>query len=537
MLSRQQRAVLPHLWRLIGSPFGGDLSDPELLERFLGQRDAAAFAALVRRHGPAVLGVCRRVLRNGHDAEDAFQATFLVLARKARFIARREALGSWLYGVAYRVALRARADAARRRKHESQAAQRVEAQTACDALADDVRPVLDEEVSRLPDKYRRPVVLCYFEGKTYQEAARLLGWPPGTVSVRLARARGLLRRRLALRGLALSSAALAVCLAEGSASAAEVGLLADAVAGAAVGWLAGPAAAGVSAEVIALTEGVVNTMLVRKLKTLVGAFLVIGVTLGGAGALWRLTPAGAVDQPGEALHAGAGQARGESVAAADRPEPPGKTSPAPSPAAPPFLGADGPPGAPPRALATPAGEGARAPQTRIGLINLKRVFKGAKKLQAVQADLRTRMGQFQRDLEMLKKQVQQIQAECDDPTTPAGRREELGLQIKRINRESEDKRESARELMGKLQGDAVVTAYREVEEAAKRIANVRGLELVLFYNEALTEADFYNPRNLEAKLSQPGALIPMVVAPGMDITEAVIEALNRASAPGSGVRP
>src|SRR5947208_3489648 len=102
MLNRQQKVILPHLCRLIGSPAGRDLSDGDLLERFLGRRDAAAFAALVRRHGPTVLGVCRRVLRNAHDAEDAFQATFLVLARKGRSIARREALGSWLYGVAYR---------------------------------------------------------------------------------------------------------------------------------------------------------------------------------------------------------------------------------------------------------------------------------------------------------------------------------------------------------------------------------------------------------------------------------------------------
>src|SRR5579884_3161260 len=118
MLNRQQREIFPQLCRLIGPQFGGGLSDRELLERFHCQRDAAAFAALVRRHGPAVLGVCRRVLRNAADAEDAFQATFLILVRKARSIARPDALGSWLYGVAYRVSLKARADAQKRRQRE-----------------------------------------------------------------------------------------------------------------------------------------------------------------------------------------------------------------------------------------------------------------------------------------------------------------------------------------------------------------------------------------------------------------------------------
>src|SRR5262249_22740610 len=150
--------------------------------------DAAAFAALVRRHGPTVLGVCRRVLHNAHDAEDAFQATFLVLVRKGRSIAKREALSSWLYGVAYRVALKAQADLVRRRQHERQAAGRFDEASQPETTGDDLRPILDEEVNRLPDKYRRPIVLCYFEGKTYQEAARLLGWPAGTTSVRLARA-------------------------------------------------------------------------------------------------------------------------------------------------------------------------------------------------------------------------------------------------------------------------------------------------------------------------------------------------------------
>jgi RNA polymerase sigma factor (sigma-70 family) len=176
MLNRQQKVILPHLRRLMGSRFGGELSDRELLERFLGEGDGAAFSALVRRHGRTVLGVCQRVLKNAHDAEDAFQATFLVLVRKARSIAKRESVGSWLYGVAYRVALKARAEVVRRRTREMQAGMAKD-EAKHDGLRDELPPILDEEVNRLPAKYRQPIVLCYFEGKTYQEAARLLGWP------------------------------------------------------------------------------------------------------------------------------------------------------------------------------------------------------------------------------------------------------------------------------------------------------------------------------------------------------------------------
>jgi RNA polymerase sigma factor (sigma-70 family) len=511
MLNRQQKVILPHLCRLIGSASGGDLSDGDLLERFLGRRDPAAFAVLVRRHGPTVLGVCRRVLRNAHDADDAFQATFLVLARKARLIGRREALGSWLYGVAYRVALRARADAARRRKHEGRAANRTEHQPQSDGAWDDVRPILDEEVSRLPDKYRRPVVLCYFEGKTYQEAARLLGWPAGTASVRLARARELLRGRLALRGLALSSGAMAACMAEATAPASEACLLAEAAAHAAMRWLTDPTAAGLSSQVIALAKGVVNAMLLRKLKTAAGVLLLAGLTLGGAGALYRdggTAPASAADRLGADAFADA--------------EPPRR--------------ADAPLGAPPQALAPAAGEGARPPQTRIGLINMSRVLKGSKKLQARQAELRTATQQAQEKLDALRKHVQQLLTEHDAPTTGPGPREEYARRIKQVQREIEDESERAKARLTKASDDTITKVYREVEDAANRVAKVKGLELVMFYTDAVTEEDFYKPGNLQRKLSQPGALVPMVVAPGMDITDVVIEALNKAYAPADAPR-
>jgi RNA polymerase sigma factor (sigma-70 family) len=528
MPNRQPNVILPHLYRMIGSPLGGDLSDRDLLERFLSRRDPAAFTDLVRRHGPTVLGVCRRVLHNAHDAEDAFQATFLVLARKAGSIARRESLGCWLYGVAYRVALKARAGTLRRRKHERQAAPRAGNQGAATGSWDEVRLILDEEVSRLPDKYRRPVVLCYFEGKTYQEAARLLGCPAGTASVRLARARELLRNSLARRGLGLTSGVLAACMAGERVSASEVCLLAEAAASAAARWLAGPAAAGVSTQVIALTEGVVQDMMVRKWTSLAGVFLVVGLTLGAAGALGRRpagAPAAAADPPGAAREAGPVPAGGDPLAAAEPPRPPTDGG-AGVPAADPLLRAR--PADPPTALAAPAREGGPPLRSRIGLVNMTRVLKGSKKYQALEADLRARLQQGQQKVEALTKEAQQYQKECDDPTTPAVRREEYGWRAKRLHREIEDEKGRARALMTRTTGEGLTALYREVQDAARRVASARDLELVLFYTDAVAEADLNNPITIQKKMSQPGALMPLVVAPGMDVTATVIEALNRA---------
>ncbi len=181
-----------------------NLTDGELLERFVRQHEEAAFAALVQRHGPMVLSVCQRVLRHSQDADDAFQATFLVLAQKAHRLRRPGLLANWLYGVAYRTALHARQHAARRSEREREAAKRI-------VLSDDperkrlaLRRVLDEELHRLPEKYRAPLVLCYLEGKTNKEAARLLGWPSGSMAHRLARGRDLLRKRLEARLVGLT---------------------------------------------------------------------------------------------------------------------------------------------------------------------------------------------------------------------------------------------------------------------------------------------------------------------------------------------
>ncbi len=164
----------------------GDTGPPDrhLLEAFLSRGDEAAFAALVRRHGPLVLSVCRRVLRNSADAEDAFQATFLVLLRKAASIGRRELLANWLYGVAYRTSLEAKSAAARRRLKESHVAALVRSETP-DETTRELLAKLDEELSRLPGKYRRSIVLCDLQGKTRKEAARLLGWGRNTLTRKL----------------------------------------------------------------------------------------------------------------------------------------------------------------------------------------------------------------------------------------------------------------------------------------------------------------------------------------------------------------
>jgi RNA polymerase sigma factor (sigma-70 family) len=191
--------------RCAGSKLHDTLSDSQLLDLFANRHAEAAFAALVRRHGPMVLSVCRRVLRHSQDAEDACQATFLVLAKKAHQLQRPSLLANWLYGVAYRTALHARQRAAVRSAHEREAASMSDLESNPDQNALELRRLLDEELNRLPEKYRAPLVLCNLEGKTNEEAARLLGWPSGSMSHRLARGRELLRERLASRLAGLSA--------------------------------------------------------------------------------------------------------------------------------------------------------------------------------------------------------------------------------------------------------------------------------------------------------------------------------------------
>jgi Skp family chaperone for outer membrane proteins len=331
-------------------------------------------------------------------------------------------------------------------------------------------------------------------------------------------------------------------LAEASASAADAYLLADATADAALRLAADPAAAEIATHVIALTEGVVKAMILRKLKTLAGVLLAVSMTCGGAGVLWRsavTTRVSAADPPSRTVNASAGVFSGDVFVASaiERSETQdlagtSGTSAAPSPNQP----AEAPPGPPPPAVAPPAGGGARALQTRIGLINLTRALKSSRRFQSFQADRRIKTLHWQKKLDALKTQLQQCQAEIDDPATPAGRREQSMNQVIQIKRQMEDEQATAGTLVAKMNADAFTTMYRDVEDAARRIAKTQGLELVLFYTDAVTEADFYNAKNLERKMSQPGALMPMIVSPGMDISETVIEALNRALVPPDGPR-
>jgi RNA polymerase sigma factor (sigma-70 family) len=189
------------------------LQDHQLLARFFRGKEDAAFAAIVERYGPLVFGVCRRILSDPNDADDAFQATFLVLVRKGASLRDPGKLANWLYGVAYRTASKLRAKAALRTKSERQAGEMPTKSDFHELNYDDLQAILDEEISQLPEKYALPLVLCYLEGKTNAQAAAQLGWPEGSISRRLSRARELLRSRLARRGLALSVALIAAVFA------------------------------------------------------------------------------------------------------------------------------------------------------------------------------------------------------------------------------------------------------------------------------------------------------------------------------------
>ncbi len=261
-----------------------EVSDTQLLQAYVAQGDEAAFAALVQRHGPLVWGVCRRVLGNHHDAEDAFQATFLVLLRKAASIGSRDLLAGWLHGVAHNTARKAKAMALKRQHKEKQAT--IKPAPAHDP---DLAAALDAELTRLPERYRFPVVLCDLEGKSRRQAAVELGWPEGTVAGRLARARALLAERLARQGWTVTGAALAGVLAPESAPAGAVAATLKTAGLWAVG--AGP----VSANVAALAEGAIKTMLLTKLRITIGVLLAASALLAGAGSQGWLYPIQAAD--------------------------------------------------------------------------------------------------------------------------------------------------------------------------------------------------------------------------------------------------
>src|SRR5262245_44161901 len=258
-----------------------DLTDRELLRRFVAGRDELAFAALVRRHGPLVRRLCSRVLRADQDAEDAFQATFLVLRSKAASLRPHSSLAGWLHAVAYRVAQKARVADARRRSREGRARDKQVAEPAAELTLREAHEILDAELLRLPDRLREPLLLCYVEGLTRDEAARRLGCPPGRLKSRLEQARERLQRRLVARGLTLSGALVAALFADPPAQASIPAALFDSTVSAAARLAAGQPAAGlVSARAAALADGALRTTLCTKCHV-VAIVLLLGAALAG----------------------------------------------------------------------------------------------------------------------------------------------------------------------------------------------------------------------------------------------------------------
>jgi RNA polymerase sigma factor (sigma-70 family) len=287
MATAQLHTLMRHIKGLAA---GRQRTDRQLLEDFAVRRDESAFAALLSRHGAMVLRVCRRVLRHEQDAEDAFQATFLVLARNAESIRQRETLASWLYGVAYRAAMGAKRKAAQRRNREARLRERAPT-SAPGPTWDDVRAVLDEEVRRLPESFRAAFILCVLEGKTVPAAAAELGAKEGTVSWRLARARQQLRQRLARRGIELAAVLAALAVAQDAAEAAVPVALAGSTVRFGLSVVAGEPAAAIPSHIAALAAGVTRAMFVSKAKIATALLVVLGLVVAGASALTRPAPA------------------------------------------------------------------------------------------------------------------------------------------------------------------------------------------------------------------------------------------------------
>jgi RNA polymerase sigma factor (sigma-70 family) len=305
----------------------GGLTDGQLLEQFTaagGEVAELALSALIERHGPMVLGVCRSVLRNPHEADDAFQATFLVFVRRAGSLWVRDSLGPWLHQVAYRVASCAHAAATRRRRHERRAAE-LAGVSVREEDCDDLGDVLHDEVNRLPWGCRSAVVLCYFEGLSPEQAARQLGCPVGTVQSRLARGRERLRSRLTRRGLAPAQSSLVAALAaEASPVALPPPALVEATIRAAV--RPGTISAAVSGSVLKLTQGVLRSMLLFQVRTVAASIITIAALAAGAGAMLQQAPA---PRPGPNLDQIRAELGAQPADLADQTQPPAETGPPP----------------------------------------------------------------------------------------------------------------------------------------------------------------------------------------------------------------
>jgi RNA polymerase sigma factor (sigma-70 family) len=316
---RANRVVLRELRTLFNLGAIGELTDGQLLERFAtsgGESAELAFAALVERHGPMVLRVCRSALRDRHDADDAFQATFLVLVQKARALWVKDSLGPWLHRVAHRVATRARHSEARRRDHERRAAAMSPMLAPEPDSRDELMALVHDEIDRLPERYRVPIVICDLQGFTHEKAARHLGWPLGTVKSRLARAREILRGRLSRRGLGLHAGLLIAGKGPAAALRAVEAVLppslAESTVAAATALASGRAAGAISAGVTILIRQGLKTMFLNKLKLASIALLFFGAAaattvgvLAQSGARFKPMPAGPTNSPASfALHGG-----------------------------------------------------------------------------------------------------------------------------------------------------------------------------------------------------------------------------------------
>jgi RND family efflux transporter MFP subunit len=291
MARRKLTEVVRYLRHLVNPAKTSGLSDAELLERYVRHRDEAAFELLLWRHGVLVFNVCRRVLPHEQDAEDAFQATFLAFVRKAHAIARRGSVSSWLYKVAYRVALEARERTRKTAAMEKPGGEALAVQPTFDPEWSDLRPILDEELNHLPERLRRPLILCHLEGKSNEEAARELGCRLGTIYSRLSRGREMLRKRLLRRGVTLSVAVLTAALAAHAAEAAPIVPLVRAAVGAARSFAGLPMGGPISPRATALAEGVLRTMLITKLKIMALMLFVAGVAVAGGVLSHTLTAA------------------------------------------------------------------------------------------------------------------------------------------------------------------------------------------------------------------------------------------------------
>ena len=332
------QALSDHFQVLFGAGTCAGLTDGDLVDRFRAGRDEGgelAFEVLVQRHGPMVLSVCRGILDDPTDVHDAFQATFLVLARGAGAIRKKDSVGSWLYGVAVRVAARARVSSIRRRIRDRRtieaagnvAAAGTDAPNATGIERDDGAAIVHQEVDRLPEKYRAPIVLCYLEGLTHDEAADRLSWPVGTVRSRLSRARDRLRSRLTRRGVTVPSTfgPMAAWLggepvASTAAGSVVTAQISTALARSATHYALGrsASASSLSAVSMALAQGVLTTMMLKKLTIAGCVFLSLGIVSVGGGAL--LVRASRAQDPKTAPAAGTAQTRPPAAAVVQKPD-------------------------------------------------------------------------------------------------------------------------------------------------------------------------------------------------------------------------